>query len=81
MALLIDIVKSIETEKIIQYKYYIYSDPDKYGILEIDLASEKVYEVLQAPNDVDRLLFNRAAMKIAKHWKEGNFPNKTCWGS
>lgn len=81
MALLIDIVKLEQTEKIVRYKYYIYTTPEDYGVLEIDLDSEKVYEVKQAPNDPDKILFNRAAMKIAKHWENGNFPDKTCWAS
>lgn len=55
--------------------------PENYGILEIDLDSEKVYEIKQAPNDSEKLLFNRVAMKISKHWEDGNFPDKTCWAS
>jgi len=81
VALVIDIVKLEHNEKIVRYKYYICSTPNDYGVLEIDLDSEKVYEIKQAPNDHLGRLFERSAWALMRHWKKGEYPEKTCWAS
>ena len=79
MALYIDLDKIEHTQKYVRYKYY--NSPENVGIIELNFTTEKFNEIQAAPNDPKGILFDRAAMKIVKHWKEGNFPDKTCWAS
>ncbi|MFM8453535.1 MAG: hypothetical protein ACKOAD_00860 [Gammaproteobacteria bacterium] len=69
------------TEKYVRYEYYSYDSPDKIGIIELNFISDKFKEVQPAANDTNGYLFERAGMKIVKHWKKAEFPDNTCWVS
>lgn len=79
MAFYIDLEKIKHNDKSIRYKFY--DKPDNVGIIELNFVEDKFKEIQPAPNDSNGLLFERAAMKIAKHWKSGEFPDKTYWAS
>jgi hypothetical protein len=51
------------------------------GRLRLDKASGNVTEVVPAPGDSRGHRFQRAAVKVIRHWKEGPLPDKTCWAS
>jgi hypothetical protein len=61
---------------------YDFSDSEaRKGRLRLDKASGDVTEVVAAPGDVHGRRFQRAAVKVVRHWKEGQLPDKTCWAS
>lgn len=79
MAFYIDIEKISET---VDETIYEFSDTQAgKGQLRIDKASGNVTEVIPAPGDSQGHRFQRAAVKVLRHWKDGQFPNKTCWAS
>lgn len=51
------------------------------GRLRLDIASGDVTEVVAALGDAQGRRFKRAAVKVVRHWKEGQLPDKTCWAS
>lgn len=79
MTFYIDLDKIEHTEGYVRYKYY--NRPDNVGIIELDFTTGKFREITAAPDDPNGYMFERAAMKIAKHWKSGELPEKTCWAS
>lgn len=79
MAFYIEIEKIEQTKFFVRYKYY--TSPENVGVLELDLKKEKIIEIDAAPEDKNGLLFQRASMQIFKHWKNGEFPEKTYWAS
>lgn len=79
MAFYIELEKVEQTEKYVRYKYY--TSATNIGILELDFEKENIVEVSPAPDDKNGLLFQRASMRIFKHWKNDEYPSKTCWAS
>ena len=79
MAFYIDLDKVEHTEEYVRYKYY--NRPDNVGIIELNFSTGKFKEITAAPDDPNGYMFERAAMKIVKHWKKGELPEKTCWAS
>ncbi|MFM8454104.1 MAG: hypothetical protein ACKOAD_03870 [Gammaproteobacteria bacterium] len=79
MAFYIDLDKLEHTNEYVRYKFY--DMPDNVGIIEFNFLKEEFKEILPAPNDPSHVFFDRAAMKIIKHWRTGEFPEKTCWAS
>lgn len=75
----------IEIDKIsenVDEAIYEFSDTEAgKGRLRLDKASGDVMEVVAAPGDVHGRRFQRAAVKVVGHWKEGQLPDKTCWAS
>jgi hypothetical protein len=65
MAFYLDMDKIEHTETYVRYKYY--NRPDNVGIVEFDFVTEKFTEIEAAPDDPNGHMFERAAMKIAKH--------------
>ncbi len=54
---------------------------EKLGRLLLDKTSGTVKEIEPAPINNPEAFFPRAAVKIRQHWREGSFPDKTCWAS
>ncbi|MCL1465557.1 hypothetical protein [Argonema galeatum] len=52
-----------------------------FGKLWLDKTNGVVKEIEPVPTNNSDALFPRAAVKIRQHWKQGNFPEKTCWAS
>lgn len=79
MAFYIEIDKISETGDVAIYEF---SDTETgKGRLRLDKASGDVTEVVAAPGDAQGRRFQRAAVKVVRHWKEGQLPDKTCWAS
>jgi len=79
MAFYIEIDKISET---VAEAIYEFSDTEAgKGRLRLDKASGDVTEVMAAPGDDKGRRFQRAAVKVVRHWKEGQLPDKTCWAS
>lgn len=79
MAFYIEIDKISET---VDEAIYEYSDTETgAGRLRLDKASGDVTESVAAPGDTRGHRFQRAAVKIVRHWKEEPLPDKTCWAS
>lgn len=79
MAFYIDLDKVEHTEEYVRYKYY--NRTDNMGIIELNFTTGKFKAIIAAPDDPNGYMFERAAMKIVKHWKQGELPEKTCWAS
>jgi hypothetical protein len=79
MAFYIDLDKIEHNENFVRYKYY--DAPDNVGIIELNFVEDKFKEIKPAPRDPNGLLFERAAMKLVKLKRHGNFPDKTYWAS
>ena len=79
LAFYIDLDKIEQTETYVRYIYY--NRPDNAGILELNFIAGNFTEIEVAPDDPNGYLLERAAMKISKHWKKGELPEKTFWAS
>jgi hypothetical protein len=79
MAFYIVIKKINETNETVSYEYS--DEQTGRGQLRLAKASGDVTEIIHAPGDNSGRRFQRAAMKIAQHWKAGEFPEETCWAS
>ncbi|KRG76312.1 hypothetical protein ABB30_09965 [Stenotrophomonas ginsengisoli] len=77
MAFYILIDKVLETESEALYRFYDTAHPDEVGELRLDKTSETI-EMTKPSREV---FFNRAATKIARHFREGSLPDSTCWAS
>ncbi len=75
---LIILKKDEDTEKV---TYYFGPNKENLGLLELDKTNGEVKEIKPAPTDDFSYLFPRAATKIRSHWKNGYFPDETCWAS
>jgi hypothetical protein len=51
------------------------------GRLAIDRASGDVTPISRAPDDAEGLDYQRAARKVWKHGREGEYPTVSCWAS
>lgn len=79
MAFCIEIEKISETVNETIYEFFDMATGK--GRLRLDKASGEVTEVAAAPGDGQGHRFQRAAVKVLRHWKEGQLPEKTCWAS
>lgn len=79
MAFYIDLVKIKENDNNAQYKFY--TSEDNAGIIEIRKSDGYVSEIESAPDDNLARLFDRSAWALMRHWKKGEYPEKTCWAS
>ncbi|NJL80843.1 MAG: hypothetical protein HC836_24410 [Richelia sp. RM2_1_2] len=50
---------------------------EKLSCLQINKIDGKIEEVRQVPVENPSAFFNRAAIKIYRHWKNGELPEKT----
>lgn len=78
MALLIEIVKTNETEKEVIYEYF--NEPNNVGLLKIDKTSGD-FTVLKGAPQNNQILLERVVLKLVKCWRKGEFPKKTGWAS
>ena len=79
MAFYIMILKQKEDlEKAI---YSFGPNEEKLGCLQLNKIDGKIEEVRQVPVENPSAFFNRAAIKLYCHWKNGELPEKTIWAS
>lgn len=79
MTFYMDLIKIEEAETYAKYKFYI--DESCYGIIEIRKSDGYVSEIQAEPNDESGRIFQRSAWALMRHWKRGEYPEKTCWAS
>lgn len=79
MAFYVLLVKESEDDKTVIYSFG--SNEEKLGRLQLDKTSGVVKEIVPAPTNNSEALFPRAAVKLRQHWKDGSFPEKSCWAS
>lgn len=79
MAFYVLLVKESEDDTSVVYGFGPHEE--KLGRLQLDKTSGVVKEIEPAPTNNAEALFPRAAVKIRQHWREGNFPEKSCWAS
>lgn len=79
MATYVLLLKDIENDNSVVYKFGFHEE--QLGKILLDKATGTVKEIEPLPTDNSDLLFPRAAVKIRQHWREGKFPEKSCWAS
>ncbi|MBD1926935.1 hypothetical protein H6F74_11840 [Trichocoleus sp. FACHB-90] len=79
MAFYVSLWKESEDDTSVVYCFGIHEK--LFGKLWLDKTSGVVKEIESVPSDNSKALFPRAAVKIRQHWREGKFPEKTCWAS
>jgi len=77
MAFYILIDKISETDGDVHYRFYDTAFPSEVGELRLDKRTETV-EMTKATREP---FFRRAATKIARHFRDGDLPERTCWAS
>lgn len=79
MAFYIDLEKIEENDETAKYKFY--TSAENVGIIEIIKSNGDVVEIEPAPNDRGKLLFQRSAWALMKHWRKNEYPKGTYWAS
>lgn len=79
MAFYVLLLKESEDDNKVVYRFG--PNEEELGRLQVDKLTGKVKEIEPAPTYNSSALFPRAATKIYRHWKEGNFPEQSCWAS
>lgn len=78
MAVYILIRKVKEDSKCVDYAFGI--NEDSLGIMQIHKDSGKIFIIKDTPENAE-FTSQRAGRKIYLHWKDGKFPDETCWAS
>jgi hypothetical protein len=78
MAIYILIRKLSEDSENAEYAFGL--DESKLGTMKIEKNSGKITVTEEAPTD-DGFISQRAGRRIFLHWRDGEFPEKTCWAS
>ena len=79
MAFYVKIEKCAEDNLMAKYRFW--SVQDNCGEFEINKQSGEIKLLAQADGDQQGHLFNRAAVKIMREWKQGRLPDMTEWAS
>lgn len=78
MAFYIEMDKIADNEEYVEYSFGRGAD---IGVLRLDKARGTLIIISECPLDQGGTWSERAAMKLARLWKEGVFPEKTQWAS
>lgn len=79
MAFYISIHKVSEDDGAARYRFV--GDNGRAGTFAIDKETGEISLVEKMPGDEGGHMFNRAAMKILRAWKQGSLPESTEWAS
>lgn len=79
MAFYILLLKEREDTTSVVYRFGPHEE--LLGRLQLDKISGMVTEIEAVPTGNSEVFFPRAAVKIRQHWREGGFPEKSCWAS
>ncbi|MGD0465412.1 MAG: hypothetical protein ABSA84_01795 [Gammaproteobacteria bacterium] len=83
----IGIEKISETEIIARYQFINefskngIKDEENFGIIEINKKTGNCCLIKHLIDDENDELAFYAGRKLVSHWKDGEFPNVTCWAS
>ncbi|MGX0889705.1 hypothetical protein AB7M22_001713 [Pseudomonas sp. ADAK2 TE3594] len=78
MAFYIEMDKVVETE---EYVEYTFGRNLEVGIIRLGKKDETICVLKECPLDVNGEWSKRAAMKLIRFWKSGDFPEETQWAS
>lgn len=78
MAVYILIRKIKEDSEFAEYTFGL--SEDKLGVMQIHKNSGKIFILKEVPEKPE-FVSQRAGRKLHLHWKEGRFPDETCWAS
>jgi hypothetical protein len=82
VAVYILIEKVAESAEQVRYRYHPDGALDEPGELLVNKATGEVAVVTLSPRDDDRRFFaSRAQQKLVTHWRQGVYPQTTCWAS
>lgn len=82
MAIYIKIDKVKENDDFVTYQFDSdIIESDDIGILEINKKNGNCKIIQELSGDTNNYLLNLAYRAILRHWKKGEFPDKTCWAS
>lgn len=79
MAFYISITKVSEDDVAARYRFV--GDNERAGTFSIDKGTGDISLIEQMPGDEGGHMFNRAAMKVMRAWKQGSLPETTEWAS
>lgn len=79
MAFYVLILKEKEDEAGVIYRFG--SNEAHLGSLWLNKFSGEVKQLQESPDQNSQAFFQRAAVKVWQHWKQGTLPEKTCWAS
>lgn len=78
MAFYIEMDKVEETE---EYVVYTFGRNLNVGLIRLEKNGEAIRVLKECPLDKNGAWSQRVAMKLARFWKNGSFPDKTQWAS
>lgn len=78
MAIYILIRKIKEDSQIVEYAFG--QREDALGVMQIQKDSGRIFILKEVP-ERSEFVSQRAGRKIHLHWKDGKFPEETCWAS
>jgi hypothetical protein len=83
VAFYISLEKIEEDDTRAQYRFYITENITEMtaGVIEIRKSDGHVFEIQPVAVDNFGRIFERAAWALMRHWREGEYPEKTCWAS
>jgi hypothetical protein len=79
MAFYIKIQKTTEDDAAVRYAFE--SDEGGHGLLELNKQTGEAVLIEPMPGDQQRHCFNRAAVKVAREWRDGRLPKELEWAS
>jgi hypothetical protein len=79
MAFFVLLVKESEDDHQVVYRFG--PQEDGFGRLILNRDSGHVVQLEPCKSEQAQAFFTRAAVKVRQHWREGHFPNESCWAS
>jgi len=79
MAIYVLIRKKEENDSAVKYEFG--PTEERLGVLEIAKDSGEVSVLTEVPDDGEQVFSLRAHRKVIQHWRQGQFPDETCWAS
>ncbi len=79
MAFYVMLIKVNEDEQGVTYNFG--SEPEHLGKIHLDKNNGTIKEIESINSANYKHILARAGVKLRQHWKAGNFPDHTCWGS
>ena len=79
MAVYVLIRKISENDQFAEYEYG--PNEDRLGKIKLIKFSGESEIIQEVTGDENQIYSARAARKLFLHWKNGEFPDRTCWAS
>lgn len=79
MAIYVLLLKESEDDTTVIYRFGPHQQ--KLGCLALTKSDGSVTQLQPAPTQHPQAYFMRAATKVRQHWRQGSFPETSCWAS